>query len=83
MAQLTREAGTVVSAVMLGCIAASGVLPFGRDVFEGVVRGESGLSRARRPRPACAALRLASRPFCASVSRPAGSKSCYQPMSKL
>lgn len=42
MAQLTREAGTVVSAVMLGCIAASGVLPFGRDVFEGVVRGEPG-----------------------------------------
>jgi len=32
----------VVSAVMLGCIAASGVLPFGRDVFEDVVRGESG-----------------------------------------
>ena len=30
MAQLTREAGTVVSAVMLGCIAASGVLPFGQ-----------------------------------------------------
>jgi indolepyruvate ferredoxin oxidoreductase beta subunit len=42
MAQLTREAGTVVSAVMLGCVAASGVLPFGRDVFEDVVRGESG-----------------------------------------
>jgi indolepyruvate ferredoxin oxidoreductase beta subunit len=35
MAQLTREAGTVVSAVMLGCIAASGVLPFGREMFEG------------------------------------------------
>lgn len=40
MAALTREAGTVVSAVMLGNIAASGVLPFGRDVFEAVVRGE-------------------------------------------
>jgi len=40
MAQLTREAGTVVSAVMLGCVAASGVLPFGRDVYEDVVRGE-------------------------------------------
>jgi indolepyruvate ferredoxin oxidoreductase beta subunit len=40
MAQLTREAGTVVSAVMLGTIAASGVLPFGRDVYEAVVRGE-------------------------------------------
>jgi indolepyruvate ferredoxin oxidoreductase beta subunit len=42
MAQLTRQAGTVVSAVMLGCIAASGALPFGRDVFEDVVRGEPG-----------------------------------------
>jgi indolepyruvate ferredoxin oxidoreductase beta subunit len=42
MAQLTREAGTVVSAVMLGCIAASGVLPFERAVFEDVVRGEPG-----------------------------------------
>jgi indolepyruvate ferredoxin oxidoreductase beta subunit len=39
MTQLTREAGTVVSAVMLGCIAASGVLPFGRDLYEAVVRG--------------------------------------------
>jgi indolepyruvate ferredoxin oxidoreductase beta subunit len=40
MTQLTGEAGTVVSAVMLGCIAASGVLPFGRDVYQTVVRGE-------------------------------------------
>ncbi len=31
-------AGTVVSAVMLGAIAASGVLPFGSDVFEAVIR---------------------------------------------
>jgi indolepyruvate ferredoxin oxidoreductase beta subunit len=40
MAQLTRESGTVVSAVMLGCIAASGVLPFDRAVFEGAIRGD-------------------------------------------
>jgi indolepyruvate ferredoxin oxidoreductase beta subunit len=46
MAQLTREAGTVVSAVMLGCIAASGVLPFGRAVFEDVVRGEGEPGKA-------------------------------------
>jgi indolepyruvate ferredoxin oxidoreductase, beta subunit len=38
MAALTREAGTVVSAVMLGTIAASGVLPFPREVYEHVVR---------------------------------------------
>jgi indolepyruvate ferredoxin oxidoreductase beta subunit len=49
MAQLTREAGTVVSAVMLGCIAASGVLPFGRAVYEDVVRGEPGAPPAQTP----------------------------------
>ena len=35
--------GTVVSAVMFGAIAASGVLPFARDAFEAVIRrGERG-----------------------------------------
>lgn len=34
MVALTREAGTVVSAVMLGCIAASRVLPLRREDFE-------------------------------------------------
>ncbi|MEP7207572.1 MAG: indolepyruvate oxidoreductase subunit beta family protein [Casimicrobiaceae bacterium] len=33
-----REAGTVVSAVMLGAIAGSGILPIGPAVFEGVIR---------------------------------------------
>ena len=37
MAALTRQAGTVVSAVMLGAIAASGLLPFARADFEAVV----------------------------------------------
>jgi len=37
-----RAAGTVVSSVMFGAIAASGVLPFARDAFERAVR-ESGL----------------------------------------
>jgi indolepyruvate ferredoxin oxidoreductase beta subunit len=37
MAALTREAGTVVSAVMLGAIAASGLLPFARSDYEAVV----------------------------------------------
>ena len=32
-----REAGTVVSAVMFGAIAASGVLPFGRDACEAAI----------------------------------------------
>lgn len=43
MAALTREAGTVVSSVMLGCVAASGVLPFARADYEAVV-GEGGAS---------------------------------------
>lgn len=38
MAAITREAGTVVSAVMLGAVAASGVLPFARSIYEEVVR---------------------------------------------
>lgn len=37
MATLTREAGTIVSAVMLGAIAASGLLPFARADYEAVI----------------------------------------------
>ena len=48
MAALTRQAGTVVSAVMLGCIAASGLLPFGREAYHAVLAGESASARASR-----------------------------------
>ncbi|MFM8863546.1 MAG: indolepyruvate oxidoreductase subunit beta family protein [Limnohabitans sp.] len=48
MATLTREAGTVVSAVMLGCIAASGLLPFAREAYTAVLAGESASARASR-----------------------------------
>ena len=41
MVALTRQAGTVVSAVMLGCIAASGVLPLRRADFEHAVHAGS------------------------------------------
>jgi indolepyruvate ferredoxin oxidoreductase beta subunit len=41
MATLTQQAGTVVSAVMLGAIAGSGLLPFARRDYEAVI-GESG-----------------------------------------
>jgi len=41
MAALTKQAGTVVSAVMLGAIAGSGLLPFSRRDYETVI-GESG-----------------------------------------
>ncbi|MEP7182259.1 MAG: indolepyruvate oxidoreductase subunit beta family protein [Betaproteobacteria bacterium] len=37
-----RDAGTVVSAVMFGAIAGSGVLPFARDAYEAAIRA-SGL----------------------------------------
>jgi indolepyruvate ferredoxin oxidoreductase beta subunit len=40
---MTQEAGTVVSAVMFGCIAASGILPFARADYEAVI-GHSGKS---------------------------------------
>jgi len=43
MARMTQEAGTVVSAVMLGCIAASGLLPFARADYEAVI-GHAGAS---------------------------------------
>ena len=41
MAGLTRTAGTVVSATMLGCLAGSGVLPFARADYEAIIN-ESG-----------------------------------------
>ena len=38
MAAIAREAGTVVSAVMLGAIAGSGLFPFKREDYEAVVK---------------------------------------------
>ena len=43
MTRLTREAGTVVSATLLGCIAGSGALPFARADFEAII-GQGGSS---------------------------------------
>ena len=49
MSALTLEAGTVVSAVMFGSIAASGALPFSRDVCEAVIReGGKGVEASLR-----------------------------------
>ncbi|SFL88810.1 indolepyruvate oxidoreductase subunit beta family protein [Variovorax sp. OV329] len=39
MGAMARESGTVVSAVMLGALACSGVLPFAREHFEAAIRG--------------------------------------------
>ena len=38
MAAIAKEAGTVVSAVLLGALAASGLFPFRREDYEAVVR---------------------------------------------
>jgi len=46
MARMTQDAGTVVSAVMLGCIAASGLLPFARSDFEAVIGREGKAAQA-------------------------------------
>ncbi len=46
---LAAQAGTVVSAVMFGAIAASGVLPFGRASFEDTIRaGGKGVDASLR-----------------------------------
>lgn len=46
MAELTRQAGTIVSAVMLGCIAASGLLPMGRAEYEAILKNSGGSAQA-------------------------------------
>jgi indolepyruvate ferredoxin oxidoreductase, beta subunit len=46
MAALARECGTVVSAVMLGAIAGSGLFPFTRETYERVVRASGGGAEA-------------------------------------
>ena len=38
LAELARQAGTVISAVLLGAIAASGVLPMAREAYEAAIR---------------------------------------------
>lgn len=46
MARLCQQSGTLVSAVMLGAIAGSGLLPFTRDHFEAVLAGPSNAAQA-------------------------------------
>lgn len=49
MAAIARESGTVVSAVMLGAIAGSGVFPFRREDYEAVVQqGGKGVEASLR-----------------------------------
>jgi len=58
MAALARESGTVVSAIMFGAIAASGILPFPRDACAAVIEGSGSAAAASRAgfARACAAM---------------------------
>ncbi|MBS0339508.1 MAG: indolepyruvate oxidoreductase subunit beta family protein, partial [Proteobacteria bacterium] len=48
MGAMARECGTVVSAVMLGALAGSGVLPFSREHFEAAIRGHEDPAKPSR-----------------------------------
>lgn len=57
MNAVARESGTVVSAVMLGAIAGSGLFPFPREAYEHVVRGGDSSAPEKLNRMAAASLR--------------------------
>jgi indolepyruvate ferredoxin oxidoreductase beta subunit len=57
MGEVAREAGTVVSAVMLGAIAGSGLFPFPREAYESVVRGGDARAPEKLGKVAAASLR--------------------------
>lgn len=57
MNAIAREAGTVVSAVMFGAIAGSGLFPFPRAAYEHVVRGGDPRPPEQLGRMAAASLR--------------------------
>jgi len=57
MGAAAREAGTVVSAVMLGAIAGSALFPFPREAFERAVRGSDSSAPEKLSKMAAASLR--------------------------
>ncbi|WP_062482875.1 indolepyruvate oxidoreductase subunit beta family protein, partial [Variovorax boronicumulans] len=57
MGGMAREAGTVVSAVMLGAIAGSGLFPFPREAYERAVRGGDEAAPDKLGKMAAASLR--------------------------
>ena len=63
MARLTRDAGTVVSATMLGCIAASGALPFAKADFEAVLDEGGAIGNAQGNMPGNARAKASLRGF--------------------
>ncbi len=46
MGEMARQSGTIVSAVMLGAIAGSGLFPFTRAAFEGVIQAGGKATQA-------------------------------------
>ncbi len=48
MSEMAREAGTIVSAVMLGALAGSGLLPFAREHYERAIRGNEETGKPSR-----------------------------------
>jgi indolepyruvate ferredoxin oxidoreductase, beta subunit len=63
MGNVAREAGTVVSAVMLGAIAGSGLFPFPREDYETIVRGGDTTAPEKVSKMAQASLRGFARGF--------------------
>ncbi|MBU1360689.1 MAG: indolepyruvate oxidoreductase subunit beta family protein, partial [Gammaproteobacteria bacterium] len=57
MSAMAREAGTIVSAVMLGAVAGSGLFPFPREAYERVVRGGDTSAPEKLSKMAAASLR--------------------------
>ncbi len=57
MDAIARDSGTVVSAVMLGAIAGSGLFPFPREAYEHVVRGGDTSAPDKLSKMAAASLR--------------------------
>jgi indolepyruvate ferredoxin oxidoreductase beta subunit len=57
MGAAARESGTIVSAVMLGAIAGSGLFPFPRETYETVVRGGDTSAPEKVSKMAAASLR--------------------------
>ncbi|MDB5947187.1 MAG: putative indolepyruvate oxidoreductase subunit, partial [Ramlibacter sp.] len=63
MGTVAKEAGTVVSAVMLGALAGSGLFPFPREAYETVVRGGDTTAPEKVSKMAQASLRGFARGF--------------------
>lgn len=83
MGAVAKEAGTVVSAVMLGAVAGSGLFPFPREAYEAVVR-EGGKGAEQSLRGFAKAFDMVSKPrsqaeFVANVMSPTPTAAAHTP----